>query len=406
MVHVVFVAPFLLEATLRFVKGAALLPGVRLSLVTQESPGKIPEAIAERLAASRQVQDALDPDQLAVTMSDLARELGPVHRVLAALEQLQVPLAEVRARLGIPGMDVETAHNFRDKSRMKTLLRQSGIPCARHALIHDAAEARAFVEAVGYPVVVKPPAGAGAKQTFRLEGARDLTEYLSFYAPRADDPTLFEEFMTGQEHSFDSVCIRGNPVWYSITRYYPSPLEVMENPWVQWCVILPREVEGPEYADIRRHGSHSLRVLGLQTGLTHMEWFRRPDGGLAISEVAARPPGAQFTTLISYAHDLDFYKAWPRLLVHEEFDPPERSFAAGAVFLRGQGEGKVKAIHGVEQAQKEIGSLVVEAKLPRPGQPAATGYEGEGYVIVRHPETALVEQALARVLKLIRVELG
>lgn len=406
MIHVVFVAPFLLEATLRFVKGAALLPGVRLSLITQDPPSKIPAEIAGRIEEVRRIENALDADQIASTVRDLSRELGPARRILAALEQLQVPLAQVRAHLGIPGMDVQTAHNFRDKSRMKTLLQAASIPCARHALVHRADDARAFVTKVGFPVVVKPPSGSGARQTFRLESERDLAEYLSTHPPDASDPTLFEEFMTGQEHSFDSVYVRGRPVWYSISRYHPTPLEVMEKPWVQWCVLLPREVEGPEYGDIRHHGIRVLDELGLQTGLSHMEWFRRPDGGLAISEVAARPPGAQFTTLISYAHELDFYKAWPRLMVFDEFDPPRRRYATGAVFLRGQGSGRVRAVHGVDQAQREIGDLVVEASLPKPGQPAASSYEGEGYVIVRHPETERVEQALRRILELIRVELG
>lgn len=406
MIHVVFVAPFLLEATLRFVKGAALLPGVRLSLITQDPPSKIPAEIAGRIEEVRRIENALDADQIASTVQDLSRELGPARRILAALEQLQVPLAQVRAHLGIPGMDVQTAHNFRDKSRMKTLLQAASIPCARHALVHRADDARAFVTKVGFPVVVKPPSGSGARQTFRLESERDLAEYLSTHPPDASDPTLFEEFMTGQEHSFDSVYVRGRPVWYSISRYHPTPLEVMEKPWVQWCVLLPREVEGPEYGDIRHHGIRVLDELGLQTGLSHMEWFRRPDGGLAISEVAARPPGAQFTTLISYAHELDFYKAWPRLMVFDEFDPPRRRYATGAVFLRGQGSGRVRAVHGVDQAQREIGDLVVEASLPKPGQPAASSYEGEGYVIVRHPETERVEQALRRILELIRVELG
>jgi len=49
---------------------------------------------------------------------------------------------------------------------------------------------------------------------------------------------------------------------------------------------------------------------------------------------------------------------------------------------------------------------VVEARLPRPGQSPGGGYEGEGHVIVRHPETAVVEQALARVVSLVRVEMG
>ena len=123
----------------------------------------------------------------------------------------------------------------------------------------------------------------------------------------------------------------------------------------------------------------------MDTGLSHTEWFRRPDGSVAISEVAARPPGAQFTTLISYAHDVDFYRVWARLVVFEAFDPPGRPFAAGTAFLRGQGRGRVQAIHGLERAQRELGELVVEAKMPRPGQPAAGTYEGEGYVILRQP---------------------
>lgn len=406
MVHVVFVAPFLLEATLRFINGTTLLPGVRLSLVTQEPPEKVPEDIRERLAAHWRVEDGLDTKVLTDAVRGLSARFGPVHRLLAALEQLQVQLAEVREALNIPGMDVATAHNFRDKARMKDALRQHGIPCAQHALIRSALEAEIFTQRVGFPVVVKPPAGAGAKQTFRLETANHLAEYLASYKPEPADPTLFEEFVTGREHSFDSVCIHGRPVWWSVTRYYPSPLEVMENPWIQWCVVLPREIDGPDYADIREYGANALSALGLGTGLTHMEWFRRPDGRLAISEVAARPPGAQFTTLISYAHDLDFYKAWPRLMVFDEFDPPERRYATGAIFLRGQGQGRVKAIRGLDEAQRQIGSLVVEAKLPQPGQRPASSYEGEGYVIVRHPETAVVEDALRRILKLVRVELG
>ena len=34
------------------------------------------------------------------------------------------------------------------------------------------------------------------------------------------------------------------------------------------------------------------------------------------------------------------------------------------------------------------------------------GYEGDGYAIVRHPETAVVEEALKRIVSRVRVELG
>jgi biotin carboxylase len=402
--HVVYVVPFFMEATLRFVAGAAQLPGTRLSVVSQEPQSKIPAELAPRIQAHWQVADALDPEQILAVVAQLSKHVGKVERVIASLEQAQEPVALVNARLGLPGLSLHAARNFRDKSRMKDVLRDAGLPCARHRLVGSRDDALAFVRAAGFPVVVKPPAGAGAVNTFRLDDAQALDRYLASHRPDPSRPALFEEFLSGEEHSFDSICVGGRMLWWSVSRYLPSPLTVMQNPWIQWCVLLPRELDA--YGDIRAAGAKALGVLGLETGMTHMEWFRRPDGSLAISEVAARPPGAQFTSLLSYAHDLDFYAAWPRLVVEQKFEAPARRWSVGAAYVRGQGSGRVKAIHGLDVAQRELGALVLEARLPRIGEVQKGGYEGAGYVILRHAETRVVEQALRRVVELVRVELA
>ena len=87
------------------------------------------------------------------------------------------------------------------------------------------------------------------------------------------------------------------------------------------------------------------------------------------------------------------------------FEVPERRYAAGTAYLRGQGRGRVRAVHGVDELQREIGHLIVEARLPEIGQPASSSYEGEGYVIVRDPNTEVVRDALNRIVSRIRVEL-
>nr|BFE74375.1 hypothetical protein GCM10020092_076760 [Actinoplanes digitatis] len=161
----------------------------------------------------------------------------------------------------------------------------------------------------------------------------------------------------------------------------------------------------PAYEGIWSAGLAALRALGVRDALTHMEWFRRPDGSVAISEVGARPPGAQITSMLGYVHNVDFYQVWAELVLLGRFDPPERSFAAGTAYLRGQGRGRVRAVHGAEKLQAELGHLVVEARLPQPGQPASSSYEGEGYVIVRDPDTGVVQEALRRIVTGIRVEL-
>jgi hypothetical protein len=63
-------------------------------------------------------------------------------------------------------------------------------------------------------------------------------------------------------------------------------------------------------------------------------------------------------------------------------------------------------VHGVEAMQSQIGHLVVEAKLPQAGQPAASDYLGEGFVMVRDPDTDVVRDALQRIIGGVRVELA
>ena len=401
---VVFAAPLLSDNAMRMVEAAATLPGVRLGVITHDSDDALRHLHGS--VAHWKVSDILNVDQLVWATRELAFRKGPVERLFGAYEQLQVPLAEARVALGLPGLSVAAATNFRDKSRMKTLLRANGLPCARHRLAPSIDDASAFAEASGFPVVVKPPAGAGAQQTFRVENMDQLRRALAVQPPSAATPVLIEEFVRGQEHSFETISIDGQAVWHSLTHYYPTPLHVLENPWIQWCLVLPREVDSPRYDDIRTAGRRALDVLGMTTGLTHMEWFRRPDGSVAISEVAARPPGAQITTLVSRAHDIDFVQAWARVMIFNEFDAPERRYAAGAAFLRGQGDGRVSAVHGWETVQHELHELITDVKIPEVGTAASSSYEGEGFVIVRHPETKVVEEAVMRIVSLMRIELS
>lgn len=406
MSNAVFVAPFLLESTLRFVDAAASLPGVRLGLVSQDPEESLPPGLRARVDGHYRVSDGMDPGHIKTGVEALGRHFGGLDRILGSLEQLQVPLAMVREALGLSGMGVEAALNFRDKSRMKTVLSQHGVPCARHRLAYSADDALGFAGEVGFPLVVKPPAGAGTIDTFRINSADELQQWLAVAPPHQGRPAQIEEFLTGEEFSFDSVYLDGQVVWHNISRYLPTPLEAVDNPWIQFVVLLPRDIAGPEYDGIRKIGPAALDALGMSNGLAHMEWFRRPDGSAAVSEVGARPPGALITPLMSWAHERDFYSEWARLMIFDTFDPPERRFAAGAAFLRGQGEGRIRAVHGLDEMQREVGELVVEARLPREGATPATSYEGDGYVIVRHPETAVVEHAVRRLIETIRVELG
>ena len=407
MRNIVFAAPFFGQGTIKFLDAVTCLPDVRTSLISQDPAHRLPDRIKNRIFANYQVRDGLDAQQLADGTRWLGSKMGNVDRLLGTLEQLQEPLGDVRDALGIEGLGGDAARNFRDKSRMKDKLRAAGLPCAKSRLLMSPKSAWDFAQDVGFPFVIKPPAGAGAIGTFKIGGAVELQDVLGRISIGPTTPVLAEEFVRGEENSLEIVSIKGRAVWFSGTRYLPAPLEVLENSWIQWCVLMPRETDNPCDTHVVNLGAEALKVLGMHTGISHMEWFRRPDGSLAISEIGARPPGANIMTINSVAHDIDMNRAWAELVVFDRFAAPERRYAAGAAFLRGQGQGAhIKAVHGVEWAKSHLGHLMVEAKLPHQGQGRSSSYEGDGYIILRHRETGVVQSALKDLVSSVRIDVG
>lgn len=403
---VVFVAPIFSPAASQMIEAAVLLPNARIAVIAQQSLDALDPHIAGKLVGHWRVGDVTNTEHLLNAVQMLQALLGPVSRCFSAFEQTQVPLAHVREMLGIPGISSEGANNFRDKARMKDVLRAAKVPVARHQLLTSHSVARQFVAQVGFPIVVKPPAGAGAIATARIEDENALDIFLRTYPRWPRDPMLAEEFLLGTEHSIETVSVKGKALWHSITHYYPTPLQVLENPWIQWGVVLPREIDEPEYQDIRDVNDRALTALGMYTGVSHCEWFRRDDGTVAISEIAARPPGAQITTMISRAHDIDFVKAWMNLMVHGTFDVPTRKYAVATAYLRGQGTGQVQAVHGMDVVERDLGSMICDRRLPTIGQVPTGSYEGEGFIVMRHPDTATVTEALQHVVSTVRVQLA
>ncbi|MBK7537062.1 MAG: ATP-grasp domain-containing protein [Myxococcales bacterium] len=402
MRNVVFVAPFPLDTTMRFARAAAALGNVRFLGIMQETPRGDDASLFTDLVT---VRDGLDTRQLIEAAQLLERRHGKLHRVLGILEALQVQLGEVRAALGVAGTDPQTAELFRDKAQMKDELRRQGLPCARHKLLRSWQDAEAFVNEVGLPIVLKPPAGMGCKATWRISTIDELRGALAAVRPSPQDPTLAEEFLRGAEFSYETITVGGKVRFTSLSRYYPTPLEVMETPWIQWVCVLPRDIDGPSWADAHELGNRAVSALGLSTGFTHMEWFRRQDGSLAIGEIAARPPGANIVRMTGIAHDTDMYRAWARAVVDDAFDGPyHRKYAVGCAFLRGAGRGRVLRVNHVDRAQELVGKYVVEARLPTPGAPKSDSYEGDGYVIVRHPDTEVVKAATKTIIETIQIQ--
>jgi formate-dependent phosphoribosylglycinamide formyltransferase (GAR transformylase) len=399
--NVVFVAPFPTETTMRFVRAVANLEDVRLLGVCHASPrGKGARAFDDVV----RVSDALSGKDIIDAIDLLQRRHGKVERIVGILEMIMVQLAQARAHFGVKGTGPDVAELFRDKALMKAKLASAGLPVAKSRLVRSTSEAESFANDVGFPVVLKPPAGMGAKATYRIDSHDSLRGALHGMGVSDSNPVLAEEFLRGREFSFETITLGGKPRTYSISHYLPTCLEVLENDWIQWVCLLPREIEGPEYDGARAIGKAGIEALGLDDGATHMEWFQRPDGSLAIGEIAQRPPGANITPMIGHVHGIDPHRAWARAVVDGVLDAPwERKAAAASVFLRGMGRGRVTSVTGLHECHEAVGRHVVEADIPTVGSPKKDGYEGDGYIVVRHESTEVVREMVKTILATVKV---
>lgn len=406
MKNVVLVAPYFGGNMLHCIRCFARLD-VKLGIVTHEAEDRVPEELRSRLSGHYRIGNSGDADQLIRAAGAFQKEWGHIDRLEGYLEQLQVPIAEARQHLGIDGMHADAAKNFRDKNRMKKVLRDAAIPVARQALITDADDAREFVEVVGYPIVMKPLDGAGARNTMRVADEDDLYAALDRLLPSVDRPVQAEEFVQGEEHTCETVMLDGRSVWSSSGYYLPGPLAVLENPWMQYCILLPKEQIQPHVKSFLSVNEAALSALGMKNGLSHMEWFLTSSGRSLVSEVGARPPGANIMTLMTAAHDTDLWQAWAKLMVDRVWELPDRKYAAGCAFLRAQGRGsRVSKISGLQRVEEEIGKHVVSSKLPQVGAARSSHYEGDGWGIVRHPDTSVVVNALRTLVTQIVIEAG
>ena len=158
-----------------------------------------------------------------------------VDRLEATIEAHIMAAAKVREATGIPGTSTRTAFLCRDKPAMKEALRDAGIPCAQSTRAKTPQDAREFAASVGYPLIIKPPDGAGASGTYRVDDDKRLETVIHASGLADGVPVAVEEFIEGHEGYIDTVTI---DVWRSFLRRVAAAISSRAS--LRWTVTCSR----------------------------------------------------------------------------------------------------------------------------------------------------------------------
>jgi len=367
---------------------ALSMQGAKVLGVANGPSHELPEIAKQHLSDYLQLPTLFsDPHAAIVT---LRQWLGKrqLDRVCCLWEPGVEIAAQIREALGVPGQSYEQALKFRNKDLMKQALAKGGVRVPHHAVASNAAEVWAAAEQVGYPLIIKPIAGAGSMDTFRCDDAKDVAYAIAELGHIA--VVDVEEFIDGEEFTYDTICAKGEIQYFHIGYYRPRPLIARTNEWISPQTLSYRDVDNPWVAQGRAMGEHVLKVLGYDTGFTHMEWYLKSDGETVFGEVAARPPGARTVDLMNYASDVDLFDGWAEAELHGTFSlKVERTYNAACITKRAKGQGRIHHIEGLDHIRERCGDAICAIDLLPIGSPRRDWKStllSDGYVTIRHSD--------------------
>lgn len=384
--NVLFLSPGFPAEMPLFVRGLAMV-GAKVFGVGDQPAGALPSEARQGLSDYLQVRSLGDEQG---TLDEVRRWLRgrTIDRVESLWETQMLLAARMREAFSLPGMTVAETVPFRDKETMKQFVERAGIRVPRHGRARTQAEAWAAVERTGYPAIVKPIAGAGSKDTHRCNDKAEFERALQ--ATRHVEEISVEEYVEGEELTYDTICADSRVLYENVAWYRPKPLVLQHNPWISMQNIVLRDLTQALPKPGVQLGHQVLKALNFRTGFTHMEWFHTPKGEAVFGEIGARAAGARLVHAMNYACDMDLFRGWAHAVVHGSLGQDvTRKYNAAMVFKRAEGEGIVRRYDGLESLMQRYGQHVANLELTPIGQPRRDWRKvivGDGWIVARHPE--------------------
>ena len=283
------------------------------------------DSLKTALTEYYKVDSMEDYDQMYRAVAFLCYKHGSMDGLESNNEYWLEQDARLRTDFNIPGMKTADMEHVKYKSKMKPYYAKAGIPTARYHLVTDLTESLAFVEKVGYPVIVKPDNGVGATTTYKLKSEDELRAFHEedFHGVQF----IMEEFVPGEIYSYDAIMnSKGEPIFETGNH---TPISIMDsvNNHDDSMFYIEKHIAD----DVRAAGRAAVKSFGVKSRFVHFEFFRLTEdhdylgkkGKIIGLEVNYRPSGGFTPDMINYACSTDVYKDWADMVAFDRLTKEE-----------------------------------------------------------------------------------
>jgi biotin carboxylase len=224
--------------------------------------------------------------------------------------------AAVAYRLRVPFHSPHTARLLSDKLAQRAALLEGGLPVP----VFAAVESGDFDVTVPLPAVLKPRAGTGSRDTYRIENADEGAEAWAkcdpnesfileqLLADRSTEPGLGADLV-----SVESIVRNGEIEHITVTGRFP-----MAPPFRETGAYLPSDLDPDDWASVFDVASRALESLQVSHGILHTEIKMTPDGPRVI-EINGRL-GGSISGLVSRLGGTSLFVVAMKLALAQPFD--------------------------------------------------------------------------------------
>lgn len=383
---VVFIAPAYPAEMPEFTKGLAHA-GARVLGIGDSHVSALPGSVKAALHDYLQVPRIMDEADVIERARAWLRGRN-VDRIETLWEPTVLMAARMREKFGVPGMSYDAVLGFRDKQLMKDRVAAAGLRVPYAFRCKTGKEVKAAAEKIGFPLIVKPIAGAGSADTYRVDDGAMLDKVLK--AVKHVEVVSVEEFVDGDEFTYDTICVDGKPIYENSAQYLPRPLVARTVESISPVICTVRDLSQPGMRAGLELGRGVLQALGMGTGFTHMEWFRKANGEVVFGEIGCRVGGARLVHQMNYTSDQDLFTGWARAVTGQRPNLAlPRTYNAAIVFKRAKGHGRITRIEGLHTFRQRYHDRICEIDLLPVGTRRRDWKQtlvSDGWVIVRHPD--------------------
>lgn len=303
------------------------------------------------------VEALFDPGQLRDAVSYLARS-ERIDRIVGPGEFDVELAAALREHFRLDGLSLSQSYLFRDKLAMRTRIAQHGLPQPEFAGAFHHSELAQFMAATPGPWLLKPRTEASSQGIQKVESPQALGPMLEELGDRQSHH-LLESFIPGDVYHVDSLVHAGEVRFAQAHRYGTPILELHSRGGIYTTLTV--EHGTPDDRELLALNCQVLQTLGLQQGVTHVEYLRAPEGPFLFLEASARVGAGMIEDLVEATSGLNLWAEWADL----EAATPEDPYAMPPVTQRHGG----LAICMTPFERPDLSPLQMESVLPSVPKP-------------------------------------